>query len=128
MAHTSGIASAGADAGHDVEMRVSGQTRSVRLPNLPGDDYLEHKGDLWKLNLRDHFGFGGCVRKGDIEYIALEEHSNDGWNIDSIITILRDDHAYGRDYQVATMDMDIFRWIDGDSHSDRRRFELTRIY
>ena len=128
MAFTSGVANGGADDLHSVSMRVSGETCLVILPNLPGDDYLPHKGDLWKLNLKNDFHFTDtCVQLHEIEYIAIEEHNNDEWNIDSIVTILRDDAAGAKYYQLATIDMDVNRWIDGDGHYDHRRFELNLV-
>ena len=131
MAFTSGVPDGGSDGVHVVEMRVSGETRPitrpVTLPNLPGDEYFPHKGDLWKLNLQNDFHFTSCVQLHEIEYIAIEEHNNDGWNIDSIVTILRDDAGGAKYYQLATVDMDINRWIDGDGHYDHRRFELTLV-
>ena len=82
----------------------SGETRTVILPNLPGDDYLSHKGDLWKISFRNQFHFrDGCVRLSEIASIALEEHNNDGWNIDSVVTFFRDDRSTGNDFHLATV-------------------------
>lgn len=128
MAHTSGVQHAGADQGHAVQMVAKGQIRSARLPNLPGDDYYPNKGDLWKITLGSTgFGFSGCIRKGDITSITLTERSNDGWNIDSVITILKASYYNWNAYEVATMDMDVNRWVDGDSATENRRFELTLL-
>ncbi len=127
MAHTSSEPHAGSDGVHEVEMVAKGQTRLVRLPDLPGDEYLVHKSDLWKLSLSSDFYFSGCISKGEIQSIAIEEHDNDAWIIDSIITILRADAGGSKYYEVATMDMDVNRWIDGDSHWTRRRFELSLL-
>ena len=128
MAFTSGVADGGADSGHEVSMRLtSGETRSVILPDLPGDDYLAHKGDLWKLHIHNDFHFGGCIYISQIASIALQEHSNDGWNVDSIVTFFRDDHDGGPSYHVATMDVDVNRWIDGDGHHSHQHFELTLV-
>ncbi len=127
MAHTSGTGNAGSDAANEVEIVANGQIRSVRLPNLPHNDYPPHKSDLWMLRLSSSFGFSGCIREDDIQSITIEQNSNDGWNIDSIITILRDDYGTGKYYEVATMDMDVNRWIDGDGHWTHRRFELFML-
>ncbi len=128
MAHTASHNNAGTNEEHEIEMVANGQTRLYMLedPQAPADGYERFKGDLWKINLKNDFGFTGCVNKGDIVSIAIEEHGNDGWKIDSIITILRDNYLGGTDYEVATVDMDANRWIEGDVIT-HRRFELNLI-
>ena len=127
LAFTSGVTGAASDKGHEVELRAGGATRHVVLPNLPGDDYMEHKGDLWKINL-SRFSFpSNCIKIGDIETIAITEHSIDSWNIDSIVTFLVDTNDAGNTYQLATQDLDVFRWIDGDGSITQKRFELTLV-
>ena len=49
MAFTSGVANAGSDAGHTVEIQASGVVRNLQLYDRPGNDMLSHKGDLWKI-------------------------------------------------------------------------------
>lgn len=129
MAFTSGVTHAGSDDSHEVSMRlVSGETQTVILPDRPGDDYLSHKGDLWKLSFVDNFRFSDtCVQLSEIASIALEEHSNDGWNIDSVVTFFRDDSSTGNDFHLASVDMDVFQWIDGDDLQSHRRFELNLV-
>ena len=123
MAFTSGVADAQSDKGHSVQIRAAGQTRSALLPNLPGDDYYQHKGDLWKMSFSSHFHFNGCIHVQDIEDIAIEEHSNDGWHIESIVTFLRS----GGYYQLASVNMEVNRWIDGDGHYSSVRFDLNLV-
>ncbi len=79
-AHTASHANAGTNDEHEVEMIANGQTRTYILkdPKAPADGYERFKGDLWKINLKSDFGFTGCVNKGDIKSIAVEQHSNDG--------------------------------------------------
>ena len=130
MAFTSGVRNAGSDQGHEVSMRlVSGETRTALLPDLPGNDYLSNKGDLWKLNLASRFHFtDSCVQLSDIASIAIEQRSNDGWNIDSIVTFFKDNrHIIRDDFHLATVDMDVNQWIDGDAHHTHRRFELNLV-
>ena len=67
MTFTSGIPYGGSDRGHDVEVRVNGVTGVKTLPNLPGNDYYPHKGDLWKISFRNDLHFYSCIRKHDIE-------------------------------------------------------------
>ena len=129
MGFTSGLHSANTDNGHAVEIKAADQTSTANLPNNPGDDSEQHKGDLWKMSLTSDFTFDGCIRKIDIEAIAIVEASSDAWNIESIVTFLK----AGSDYQLATLDMEVNRWIDGDDlNSERRpdserRFELNLV-
>ena len=64
-----------------------------------------------------------CIVPEDIEEIIMVESSDDGWNIESIVTFLRS----GSDYQLATLDMEVNRWIDGDEDHSHRRFELSLV-
>ena len=86
MAYTSDIPSAGADAPHKIRFQAKEWSSIKTLPDLPQDDFLAHKGDLWKLNLRNFFGFTTCVTMNDIQQIAILQGNNDGWNIESIVT------------------------------------------
>ena len=106
-------------------MRAAGQTRRITLPNLPGDDYLRNKGDLWKLTFDGNFKFTGCVTVQNIEYVRIEEGNNDGWNIDSIVTYVR---ATGQSrFTELTQNFNVYRWIDGNGAYSHRRFTLTKV-
>ena len=122
MAFTSDVPAGGSDAGHTVEVQASGEVRNLQLYDRPGDDMLTHKGDLWKINFSD-FRFGDqCISLEEIQRVSIIESSNDGWNIDSIVTLVRDSE---NGIQVLTQNLDVNRWIDGDDHWSRRRFQLT---
>ena len=54
--------------------------------------------------------------------MSIIESSNDGWNIDSIVTLVKDS---GNGIQVLTQNLDVNHWIDGDGHHTHRHFELT---
>ena len=113
--------SGGADAGHAVELRTARETRSVRLYDRPGDDYLSHKGDLWKIAISNFKFTNLCITVPELQGIAITERSNDGWHIDSIATFLKT----GSKYLLFSKDFDVNRWIDGNSHFSRLRFDLT---
>ena len=82
----------------------------------------KNKGDLWKIDFSD-FGFtDGCITIGEISGVSIVENGNDGWNIDSIVTLVKDDDG---GVEVLTQDLDVFRWIDGDDLPQYRRFDLT---
>ena len=77
--------------------------------------------DLWKYNIASfHFPFS-CVTISNIKKVSIIESGNDGWNIDSIVTLVG---AGGR-FKVLTQDLDVYRWIDGNGHHTHRRFTLT---
>lgn len=123
MAFTSGLPAAGAGAQtHAVEIQASGDVRNIRLYDRPGDDMLEHKGDLWKINMTNFHFNDQCITISEITRVSIIEHSFDGWNIDSIVTFVKD--ASGG-IQVLTQNLDVNRWIDGNNHHSHRRFELT---
>ena len=86
MAHTSNIRNAGADAVHKIRLQAKHLSSTRTLTNLPGNDYLENKGDLWKLHLKDFFGFTTCITVPDIQEISILQGNNDEWNIKSIVT------------------------------------------
>ena len=121
MAFTSGIDYAQSDSIHAVEILGAGHVRNLRLYNLPGDEHSQNKGDLWKYNITSfQFPFS-CLNISMIQRVYIIESSDDGWNIDSIVTLV----GAGGSFQVLTQDLDVNRWIDGDSHHTYRRFELT---
>ena len=121
MAFTSGRKSAGSDSDHTVEIRAGGYVRKLRLYDRPENDYSKHKGDLWKYNIAsNHFPFS-CLTIRKIKRVSIIESGNDGWNIDSIVTLVG---SRGR-FKVLTQDLDVYRWIDGTGHPTHKRFGLT---
>ena len=117
------MGNAGADSGHAVELRTARETRSVRLYDRPGNDYLSHKGDLWKIAITDFSFNDNCITVSELLGIAITERSTDGWNIESVVTFVRS----GSDYQLFSEDFEVNRWIDQDSLAARRRFDLTLV-
>ena len=63
MAYTTGVRYASTTHAHLIEVVGAGQTRRIALPDRP-DDYSLHKGDIWKLDIFNDFGFlpGTCLR------------------------------------------------------------------
>lgn len=123
MAFTSGITHAGTDGSHSVELQASGHVRSLQLYDRPGNDALEHKGDLWTFSI-SRFGIpDSCIMINEITSVSIIESSNDGWNIESIVTIVGDTSG---GYQLLTRNFGANRWIDGDGDNFYRRFLLTR--
>ena len=124
MAFTSGLAHAGADDHHAVEITAKGYNRHQILYDLPGNDYYPREGDLWKYAMSS-FGFpSSCITINDITGIAITERNNDGWNIDSIATFFIDEQG---GQHIGSIDLDTNRWVDGDGAVLHRRFELTIV-
>ena len=117
------MGNAGTVAGHAVEVRRPRETRSVRLYDRPGDDYLSNKGDLWKLPISDFQFTDDCITVSSLKGIAITERSTDGWNIESVVTFVRS----GSDYQLFSEDFEANRWIDQDGDVTSRRFDFTLV-
>jgi hypothetical protein len=122
MAFTSGVDNAGSDTSHIIEVQTIGQVRNLVLYDRPGNDMQENKGDLWKIDFSDFHFTDNCIKIGDISGVSIVENGNDGWNIDSIATLVKDDRG---GVELLTQDLDVFRWIDGDDLPQYRRFDLT---
>ena len=99
------------------------------LSDLPGDQADPGKGDLWRLSMAD-FGIKYWYpTRNSIQSFAIVKGSNDGWLIDSVITVLKDAYAPGHpNYEVATVDMEKHQWVDGDDATAHLRFDLHKIY
>jgi hypothetical protein len=122
MAFTSGVDNAGSDTSHIIEVQAMGQVRNLVLYDRPGDDMQKNKGDLWKIDFSDFHFTDGCITIDKISGASIVENGNDGWNIDSIATLVKDNRG---GVEVLTQDLDVFRWIDGDDLPQYRRFDLT---
>ena len=117
MAFTSGLSGADSDTSHNIELQYSGYVRTMTLYDRSGDDYQSNKGDLWEFSL------SGCVTLSAITRVSVAENGNDGWNIESIVTLVRDP---SNRIQVLTRNFGVNRWIDGDdAYSSHRRYDLT---
>ena len=121
MAYTSGIPSAGADAPHKIRFQAKELSSIKTLPDLPQDDFLAHKGDIWKLNLRTFFGFTTCVTMNDIQPSILQGNNN-GWNIESIVTFAVVNQTI---WEMTSADFNVYQWIDGDSDATMKEFSLS---
>ena len=124
MAYTSDLISAKADSSHRIKLQVNGSANTRILPNLPGDDYSPNRGDIWKLHLKDFFGFTSCITVNDIDHITILQGTNDGWNIESIVTFA----VVSEYWELTSADFNVFRWIDGDSkEEEHREFTLSLL-
>ncbi len=72
MAFTSDLVNAGADFRHIVEIQANGEVKRLRLIDLPADDYLQHKGDLWKIDFADFHFSASCIKISDIQAVFIQ--------------------------------------------------------
>lgn len=124
MAFTPNEPEANSGTVHSVEVEINQEEQQIlTLPNLPGDDYLEHKGDLWKLSFSD-FGFSDtCITIEEISRVSIIASGIDNWIIESIVTFVL--YSNGGS-QVLTQDFDVYRLIDVNSADiSDRQFDLT---
>ena len=122
MAFTSGVPNAGSDDNHGIQLQVHGQVQNLLLFDRPGDDALENKGDLWRFEISSFNFTDSCITIGEIEGVAIIERSSDGWNIESIVTVVRDSLG---GVGVLTHDFHVNHWVD--DQDSRRHFPLTII-
>ena len=121
IAFTSGLPSSESDTGHSIQLESNGVVQTRSLYDRPGDDYLANKGDLWSFSFQSSFGLS-CIRISDIDRVSIVENGNNGWNIETIVTLVSDSSSH---LQVLTRDFDVNRWIDGDEDASHRRFDLS---
>ena len=116
----------GAESSGDfsIEVRVKGVTHKLILPDLPGGTKVNGKGDLWKFNMSQFDFEFSCIHVDEIEEIAIEEDTIDGWILDSIVSFIGDSDG---GFQLATLDMDVAQWIDGDRGATYTRYELKNV-
>ena len=125
MAFTSGKRYGGSDEHQGVEISANGETKSTRLPNLPGDDYYKEKGDLWEIPISDFSFSSSCTEISDISNLAIVAINDDGWHIESVATFASD--IAGNDTPLS-LDLHADRWVDVDNnHPDHARFDLSLL-
>ena len=116
MAFTSNLKWAGSDTSHRIELRYNGGVKTMDLYDRPGDDYMPNKGDLWELSL------SGCIRVPELQSVSIVENGNDGWNIESIVTLVSDST---KKIRVLTRNFGVNQWIDGNGATSHTRFALS---
>ena len=121
IAFTSGITNGQSDTSHSIQLESNGVVQTVSLYDRPGDDYQSHKGDLWSMRFSSFHFSDSCIRIPEIQRVSLVESGNDGWNIQTIVTLVSGSNRL----QVLTQDFIVNRWIDGDGAASYRHFDLS---
>ena len=124
MAHTSGRRHAQSDTIHYIELRIGSMIRKVKLDRPTIDDMTRNKGDFFQIPLYKFRFPYRCIRRSMINRVAITSGGNDGWNIQSIATFVRG--RFGRVYPL-TVDINKYRWVDGNGPISHRRFQLTKV-
>ena len=127
QAFTSGIAFGHSNEHHSLFISLrKGKNATIDFYNREGDDMEAHKGDIWALDLSKTEL--PCFDFRDVDKIALVANSNDGWNIESVTTMLGVNGWHGTRWALLTVDMDANFWIDANAGEDRKWRYLTRVW
>jgi hypothetical protein len=121
---TTGRKHAGSNDDHHIELHTTdGKSYTAELYNRAGDDYLQNKGDLWTFTPQS-FGIKSCLRKGQIDGVLFVAGGDDGWMIETAMTVYRDQN---KNYNLLTVNVNFNKWLDGNSGSASRRLKLTLV-
>ena len=124
MAHTAGTLHAQSDTPHYIELTIGSTVRKVKLDRPGIDDMTKNKGDFFQIPMsKFRFPFR-CIRRSMISKVAITAGGNDGWKIQSIATFVKG--MFGRVYPL-TVNINAYRWVDGNGPIQNRRFVLTKI-
>ena len=116
FAKTSSVNGAESYGTHQLQIkRLNGESDNFTLSDLPGKD----KSKLWTFNLSDPMV--RCAFIFDIESIAINAISGDGWNINTAVTVLVDskDRVF-----TGSIDRGINAWVD---HLDLPEYESIKL-
>ena len=105
---------------HEIELKADGLAKTATFSNFPN----QLRGNLWSLSLADDFGFAGCIRKKDIQGIAIIADNTNGWHIESIVTYVA---GYKYDWDLSSVDLDVNKWVDTNSLDSYKRFDLNLV-
>jgi hypothetical protein len=115
MAFTSEKRYAFTDDYNNIELQYNESVQTMTLYDLPGKEFQSNKGDLWEFSLPS------CITLRAITRVSVVANGDDGWNIGSIITLVRD---IDDNIQLLTQDFGVRRWISTNP-LEYRNFKLT---
>jgi hypothetical protein len=100
---------------HNIELHYNGSVQTMTLYDQRGIEFQSNKCDLWEFSLPN------CIILDAITRVSVVANGDDGWNIGSIVTLVRDTDDK---IHLLTQDFDVNRWIDSDVE-EHRNFNLT---
>ena len=115
MAFTSIRAYASTNDYHNIELQYNESVQTMTLYDQPGVEFQLNKGDLWEFSLPS------CITLHTITRVSVTANGEDGWNIGSIVTLVRD--TYNR-IQLLSQDFSVNHWIEDDNELEHRNFTL----
>ena len=124
MAFTTTNKNAGSDNLPSLSVKLKrGDEETLKFPNNKDvNEQTKGKGDLWEFKItKFDFKTDNCITKSDISEVTIHNGGNDGWRIESVVTIL---HG-GLRFDVVTADMHVDRWIDGNNGASQQIYDLT---
>ena len=77
---------------------------------------------MWTFDFDNRSAKQKCVSIFDIKSIALVAGSNDGWRVDSAVTVLQD--SKNRSF-TGSIDRNINTWVDRNGMPGSKRRQLT---
>ena len=100
-----------------------GERKGIVAFSCHKEDMTQNKVGSWNFDISD-FKLDTCITEtSQISKVTIVNGSDDGWNIASVVTIVR----AGKKYYVLTSDMNANKWIDGDDKRSRLQFDLTLV-
>ena len=125
MAFTSTLAYAGTGDLPTLYVKLAGEEKSHAFDNHVGvNDMTAGKGDLWEFKIANfNFITDTCITKSDIIGVTIHNGGDDGWNIESVVTVL---HG-GQSFDLLTANMNVNRWIDGNDLPSELKYDLTFV-
>ena len=115
MAFTSIQAHASTSDYHNIELQYNESVQTMTLYDQRGVEFQLNKGDLWEFSLPS------CLTLHTITRVSVTANGGDGWNIGSIVTLVRDTDDK---IQLLSQDFSVNRWIDGNNELGHRNFTL----
>ena len=108
---------------------TNGEMQEVRFPDLPSDEFIQNKGDLYTFPIQSFDFSSSCTKRGEISRVVIRNGGSNGWNVKSVVTMIENNAPSGRigEYFLLTADFDIYRWIDGYGEPDHAQIDLTLV-
>ena len=93
---------------HRIQLQYGSIEKTETLYDRPGVDYELNKGDLWSFSLSAY----GCVTLSSIRRVSVVEGGIDAWNIESIVTLVREELPGEDRFQVLTQKFGVNLWVN----------------